>query len=234
MKRLDPPAAEKLAALRKSRYFKDISEDILIALVDDVSLFQFERGEMVLWEGEPCDGLRIMRQGSVKLFKLSPLGRELVIKVFFEGDSYNEVPAFDGGLNPVSVAALEQSEIWNVDAEAIRRSIQDHPEVARTIILNLSQNLRMLVGMVEELSFYQVTNRLARLINTLDHERLLTGIEQRLTHDDIAARLGTVREVVGRSLKELERSGAIQVSRQKIEIADGNRLLEWAQLPSKD
>jgi len=234
MKRLAPPAEEKLQTLRKSRYFKDINEDILLEMVGNVSLVQFERGEIVLWEGEPCDGLRIMRQGSVKLFKLSPQGRELIIKIFSEGDSFNEVPTFDGGLNPVSVAALEQSEIWNVDAEAIRRSIQKHPEVAQTIILNLTQNLRMLVGMVEELSFYQVTNRLARLINALDHERSISGSDQRLTHDDMAARLGTVREVVGRSLKELERSGAIQVSRQKIKIADSNRLLEWAQLPCKD
>jgi CRP/FNR family transcriptional regulator len=92
----------------------------------------------------------------------------------------------------------------------------------------------MLVGKVEELSFYQVTNRLAKLINTLDQERLLNDRDQRLTHDDMAARLGTVREVVGRSLKELERSGAILVSRRKIEIANENRLLEWARLPCEE
>jgi len=128
MKKLVPPAKEKLQTLRKSRYFKDISDDILLELVEKVSLSRFERGEMVLWEGEPCEGLRIMRQGSVKLFKLSPQGRELIIKVFSEGDSFNEVPTFDGGLNPVIVASQEQSEIWNVDAGAIRRSIQRHPE----------------------------------------------------------------------------------------------------------
>ncbi len=234
MKRLTPTAEEKLRTLRKSRYFKDISDDILNEMVANVSLSQFERGEMVLWEGESCDGLCIVRTGSVKLFKLSPQGRELIIKVFSEGDSFNEVPTFDGGVNPVSVAALEQSEIWNVDADAIRSSIQKYADVAQIIIFNLSQNLRMLVGKVEELSFYQVTNRLARLINTLDQERLLNDRDQWLTHDDMAARLGTVREVVGRSLKELERSGAIQVSRRKIEIANEDRLLEWARLPCED
>ncbi|MBE9523458.1 MAG: Crp/Fnr family transcriptional regulator [Chloroflexi bacterium] len=206
----------------------------MLEMVADLSLSQYDRGEMVLWERESCDGLCIVRRGSVKLFKLSPQGRELIIKVFSEGDSFNEVPTFDGGVNPVSIAALEQCEIWNVDAEAIRSSILKHAEVAQTTILNLSQNLRMLVTKIEELSFYQVTNRLARLINTLDQERLLNDHQQSLTNDDMAARLGTVREVVGRSLKELERSGAILVNRRKIEIANENRLLEWPRLPCED
>ena len=89
----------------------------------------------------------------------------------------------------------------------------------------------MLVGKVEELSFYQVTTRLARLIANLPETQLLGESGIRLTRDDMAARLGTVREVVARSLKELERSGAIQVSRRKIKIVDRDRLCEWAQEP---
>jgi signal-transduction protein with cAMP-binding, CBS, and nucleotidyltransferase domain len=68
MKRLAPTAEEKLQTLQKSRYFKDISNDILFEMVANVSLSKFERGEMVLWEGESCDGLCIVRKGSVKLF----------------------------------------------------------------------------------------------------------------------------------------------------------------------
>ena len=85
----------------------------------------------------------------------------------------------------------------------------------------------MLLGTVEELSFYQVTNRLARLINQLPAEQLEGPKETRLTQDALAARLGTVREVVARSLRELERSGAIRVNRGQIQVIDHERLLEW-------
>jgi CRP/FNR family transcriptional regulator len=88
-------------------------------------------------------------------------------------------------------------------------------------------NLRMLLATVEELSFYQVTNRLARLIHKLPTEQLQGSKEGRLTQDDLAARLGTVREVVARSLKELERSGAIDVNRGQIKIVNDERLVEW-------
>jgi CRP/FNR family transcriptional regulator len=139
------------------------------------------------------------------------------------------VPIFDGGTNPVNAAAIRKCDIWVVKCEAIRKAIDEHPEMARAIIQNLSANLRMLVGLVEELSFYQVTNRLARLISQMPDEQLRGKGAQRLTQDEMAARLGTVREVVARSLKELERSGAIRAARGKIQIMDADLLKEWAQ-----
>jgi CRP/FNR family transcriptional regulator len=105
--------------------------------------------------------------------------------------------------------------------------------MAKAIILNLSVNLRMLVELVEELLFYQVTNRLARLISQMSDEQLEGRGTQRLTQDEIAGRLGTVREVVARSLKELERSGAIQAARGKIRITNAGILKEWAQFPDQ-
>ena len=107
----------------------------------------------------------------------------------------------------------------------------EYPQMGRAIILNLCSNLRMLVGKLEELSFYQVSNRLARLINELPSDQHSGTIKQRMTQDQLAARLGTVREVVARSLKDLERSGAIQVDRSRIQVMDHNQLLEWIQGP---
>lgn len=155
----------------------------------------------------------------------------MVMKTFDDGDSFNEVPIFDSGTNPVNAAAINECDIWVVGCEIIRKTIDDYPEMARSIILNLSANLRMLVGLVEELSFLQVTNRLARLISQMPDDQLNGKSTQRLTQDEMAARLGTVREVVARSLKELERSGAIQAARGKIKIIDEDILKEWAQFP---
>jgi CRP/FNR family transcriptional regulator len=81
------------------------------------------------------------------------------------------------------------------------------------VIRNLRNNLRMLLGTVEELCFYQVTNRLACLISQLLVPQMERVRGERLTQDEIASRLGTVREVVARSLRDLERRGAIEVNR---------------------
>jgi len=228
MQRLPSKLPDRIAALRSCRYFDGVSAEILSQLAEDVYLYRYHPGEPIFWEGGACAGLYIVRSGSVKLFKISPQGRQLVVKIFSQGDSFNEVPVFDGGENPINVAAVTQSDLWVVACQPIRDAIDKHPEMAKALVLNLSANLRMLVGLVEELSFYQVTNRLARLISQLPNEQLEGKGHQRLTQDEMAARLGSVREVVARSLRELERSGAIQTKRGKIRVTDGEILKEWA------
>lgn len=221
----------KLEVLQSNPYFHDLKPAILYEIIEGMRLYRFENGETVFWEGDECAGLHMIRQGSVKLFKISPQGRELIIRILDEGETFNEVPVFDYQPNPVNVSAVEDSEIWVIEPVVIRESIARYPELAQSVIHNLCVNLRVLLGTVEELNFYQVTNRLARLIEQLPAEQLEGPREARLTQDMLAARLGTVREVVARSLRELERSGAIQVNRGHIQVVDGERLLEWTQRP---
>ncbi len=231
MQRLPSKISNRLDTLRACRYFSGVEDTILEKLAQETYLQRYQPGETIFWEGNDCAGLHIIETGSVKLFKISPQGRQMVMKTFADGDSFNEVPIFDGGTNPVNAAAINVCDIWVVGCKTIRKTIDEHPEMARSIILNLSENLRMLVGLVEELSFYQVTNRLARLISQMPDDQLMGKNAQRLTQDEMAARLGTVREVVARSLKELERSGAIRAARGKIQITNADLLNEWAQFP---
>jgi len=222
---------EKLRTLRDNSYFTNLREPIQAEIAKGMRLCRFERGEIVFWEADECAGLHMIRSGSVKLFKVSPHGRELVVKVLEEGATFNEVPVFDNGSNPINAAALEDCEIWIIEAGLLQDCLYRYPEMAQSVILNLSQNLRNLLKIVEELSFFQVTNRLARLISQLPSEQLVGEREDRLTQDELAARLGTVREVVARALRELERSGAIQVQRRQIHVVDEKILLDWAQEP---
>lgn len=231
MKILASSLPEKLAALSQNPYFSACRDEVLRELAEGTSLRRFQRGEVLFWEDEPCAGLYIIRTGSVKLFKVSPQGRELIIRVLEEGETFSEVPVFDDGNSPVNAAALEDCEIWLVDAGLIRSAILRYPEMGQAVIKNLTQNLRMLVRKVEELSFFQVTNRLARLLHQLPAEQLVGPAAQRITQDQLAARLGTVREVVARSLRELERSGAIQLTNRQIQVLDDQILQEWAQEP---
>jgi CRP-like cAMP-binding protein len=222
----------QIQALRKCDYFSSLEKEILLGLLPGMVLARFEKGEVIFWQDEPCLGLHILHQGSVKLFKVSSQGREFIVNTLEEGSTFSEVPVFDSGANPVNAAALEESLIWIIDSYLIRSAMAKYPAMWHSVVLNLSQNLRKMVRMIEELSFFQITHRLARLLSEMPAEQLSGETGTRITQDQLAARLGTVREVVARALRELERSGAITTNRRQIRITDEAVLSQWSQGPS--
>ncbi len=227
MKRLPSPREKRMETLQQNRYLSGLDDEILDYLAQHTHLISYDAEEIIIREGQPCQGLCIVESGRVKVFKNSPSGREMIINVFEGGESFNEVPVFDQLENPVNVGAILASRIWLIDALALRTVISDHLEAAQQIIINLSRNLRNLVGLAAELSFYTVTTRLARLLREIPRDQLSGSGTQRLTQDDLVARIGTVREVVARSLKELERCGAIEFNRGKITIVNRDQLIDW-------
>ncbi|MCS7010574.1 MAG: Crp/Fnr family transcriptional regulator [Anaerolineales bacterium] len=216
--------AEKLRALRSNLYFDHLDEAELHRVATCTVLRQYGRGEVIFLEGEESAGLHILRKGCIKLYRLSPQGREYIVRLVLEGDTFNEVSVFDNRGNPVNAEALETSQVWVVEPECMRSMVRLSPEFAQKVIYNLGQNLRILVQTVSEMAFYQVTHRLARLIRDLPEEEMAL-----LTQEQMAARLGTVREVVARSLRELERAGVIRTENRRIRIADRTLLEQWTQ-----
>lgn len=227
--KVDP--AEKICALRANPYFDQMNEASLLALAEYVSLHEFGRGETLFFEGDPPVGLYILQTGCVKLYRNSPQGRQYIVRLLQEGDTFDEVAVFDGIGNPVNAEAIEPSRAWVVEPDYIRKMVTTHPDFAQKAITNLSGNLRMLVKAISEMAFYQVTHRLARLISQLPSDEPGREWTSRLTQEQLAARLGTVREVVARSLRELERSGAIRTSNRRITIANLSMLEQWTQGP---
>ena len=225
MKLIEVTKSNRLKTLRNNPYFDELPETVLKIIAEKTQLREYERGDMLFWEGDPCAGLHIIESGSVKLYRISPQGRQYIIAVLSDGATCNEVPAFDGGANPVNVEALETTRAWVVEANMLRELVKDNPEFALKILGKFGQNLRQLVGKVSEMAFYQVTHRLARLITEMPIEE----IRSHWTQEQLAARLGTVREVVSRSLRELEKSGAIRMEDRRIHIADGDVLRQWTQ-----
>jgi len=219
----------KLKTLQSNPFFQGLGEKSLQQLAAAMTLRQYERGEVLFWEDDPCAGLHIIQQGSVKLFRISPQGRQHIIRIMQEGETCNEVPVFDGGSNPINVEALEETTVWVVETEAVQSLMRTDPEFMQKTIENLSRMMRRLVKMVSEMAFYQVTNRLAGLIAEIPADELSGESGLRWTQDQLAARLGTVREVVARSLRELERSGAIKAENRRITIQDREVLQQWVQ-----
>jgi CRP/FNR family transcriptional regulator len=223
---LNASHSQKLNLLHKNEYFEGLDGSLLEQVSRHMQLREYERGEALFWEGDPCAGLHIIEQGFVKLYRLSPQGRQYIVRVLQEGDTCNEVPTFDRGTNPVNVEALEATRVWVIQPDILRTLLKKHPDFAQKVVDNLAKNLRGLVRMVSEMAFYQVTHRLARLISEQSPEEL-SGTPW--TQEQLAARLGTVREVVARSLKELERSGAIHMDKRRIAISNPDVLAQWAQ-----
>jgi CRP/FNR family transcriptional regulator, dissimilatory nitrate respiration regulator len=109
MKSIETNEKQRIKVLRGNEYFDDLPETMLKDIAAHMHLREYQRGDVLFWEGDPCDGLFIVDQGSAKIFRLSPQGRQYIVRILQEGDTFAEVPAFDEGTNPVNVEALETS-----------------------------------------------------------------------------------------------------------------------------
>lgn len=225
MKFIESNQKQKIRVLRGNEYFDDLPEPMLKDIAEHMYMREYQRGEVLFWEGDPCDGLFIVEQGSAKIFRLSPQGRQYIVRILQEGDTFAEVPAFDEGTNPVNVEALETTRMWVINSKKLHELVMAHPMFAQKVLVNFGRMLRGMVRMVSEMAFYQVTHRLARLIAEMPQDKSAPH----WTQEQLAARLGTVREVVARSMKELERSGAIRVEDKRIQIMNREVFDQWAQ-----
>lgn len=182
-------------------------------------------GELLFSEGDACKGLYVIASGGLRIFKSSPGGREQVLAVEGPGGSVAELPVFDGGPYPASVSAVEDSQILFISREDFRRFCLERPEVALKMLAVVGARLRRLVGIIEELSFATVRQRLVSvLVRTAQSLGIHTerGIEFQLpgTHQELAHQMGTVRELVSRNLMRLQAEGLLRVDGHSITVLD--------------
>jgi CRP/FNR family cyclic AMP-dependent transcriptional regulator len=199
-------------------YFAYLDEAALQAVAQVAVRRQYGKDEMIFLEGEPCAGLFIVEEGRIKIFKVSLDGREQVLKLLGPGEFFNEVAVLDGGPNPVSAMAALKSTMWIIARNTMLDLLGKYPALAQGIIENLAAHARHLVSLVEDLSLRTVSARLAKLLLT----QAVVGDEapRRMTQQEMAARLGTVREMVGRVLRTFEDESLIRFDRHRIIILD--------------
>jgi CRP/FNR family transcriptional regulator len=185
---------------------------------------RYDRGDLILLEGDLGGALHYVRRGLVKVFKTSAGGKEQVLRLIAAGHTFNDVPALDGGPNPASAAAMEQSIVYVIQRAELRKLIMTRPEVAEAVVQTLASALRHLVALVEDLSLRHVAARVAKIL--LEQEASTQEGQQvyHLTQQDMAALAGTAREVVGRALKELEAAGAIEMRQGRAVVLSRERL----------
>jgi CRP-like cAMP-binding protein len=227
------PGARLDPLLRQIPYFAGLTAPMLAELAHSVRTREVDPHGRVLTAGEPCLGLYFVIRGQVRLMKTAADGRQHVLRVLGPGATFNDVAVFDGGPNSDTAIAVGPTKIGYLPTATMVRLIERQPEVAKAALKLLSQRQRSLGHVVEDLALRDVTARVARLL--LDcighHDHIVEKAEfacARITHQEIAAMVGSVREVVQRALKELERDGAIALHRSRIDIRDAGKLERWA------
>ena len=209
--------------LRRVPYFAGLPDSVLVELAAVAVEHRYARGQLIFLEGEPCAGLYVVAEGEVKIFKLSPQGREQILHQPGSGGTFNDVAVLDGGPNPASAAAITDAAVCVIARTDIQRLAQTYPALAWALIESIARRARLLVAMVEDLSLRSVKARLARLL--LAEARQSAGAgeidrSQMVTQAELAARLGTVREMIGRALRELADENLITLDRHRIVIKD--------------
>jgi CRP/FNR family transcriptional regulator len=209
-------------------YFEELVPEVLGELVSHAQHHIFAPNEIIFLEGEPAKGLWLIEQGRVKIYKLNPEGREHVLRLFGDNDTFNDIPAFDNGVNPASAMALSHVTLWVLPSEVIQEFILRDGRFALRVIQVLSRRVRGLIQQIEELALYSVIVRVARLILKQVDDPALSG--QGVTRAIIASHLATTPQTISTALRELEQTGAIAFDRHQIMIVDEGLLRSIALL----
>ena len=211
--------------LKSSPYFSGLDTAGLESIKRLVFEKTAQRDEFILREGEPGEALYFVVSGAVKTFKTSAEGKEQILRITRPGDSFNDVPVFDGGPNIASAQAMSPLVLYGISKADIGIILRHHPQVAANVIKVLAERVRHFVSLVEDLSFRHVLSRVAKLLLEYAENGRKTG-RPHLTQQEMAAMVGTAREIVGRSLRALEEKGAIRIDRHRIVLIDREALRE--------
>lgn len=208
------------AYLKTACYFRNLPPDSLAEISKYVFEKRFPAGETILWEGRKDDALYFAISGLVKLYATSPDGREFVVRLAYGGDSTNDEAIFSGEPNLLSARSMSQVLLYGLLKEDLEKLRRAYPLLNESIEKVFADHERYLVRLSTELVFKNVTGRLARLI--LEGEQLRTngGKGLRMTQQEMASMIGTVREIVSRSLREMELMNAITLGHNQITITN--------------
>jgi CRP/FNR family transcriptional regulator len=174
--------------------------------------------------------LFIVEQGIVKISRVSLEGREFIMHMNEPGATFNDVSTLDGGSNPANATAHTDAVVWRISRPELKRLAFIYPDLAWALIEDLAARARVAVGLVHDLAMRSVRGRLARLLLEEAESHDTSVVPRLLTQEEMAARLGTVREMVGRTLRSLATDGIIQFDRHRIVILDPQRLAEEAEV----
>ncbi len=208
------------AILKTSQLFAHLDDDSLCQIESAVTIKHVSRGEVIFHDQDPAMAFFVVGRGKVKVFKLSPDGKEQILMIASTGDSFAEAALFAGKKYPASASALLDTELLVVHRDRFVGLLSRNPDLSLNLIARLSELLRKMTILVEGLSLTDVTTRLAHhLIHMTtelpDNGELVVTLPEKKSV--LASQLGTIPETLSRSLSRLGHQGVITV--------DGSRIL---------
>lgn len=219
----------KIDALSKTALFGNLELIALKELAQHSVENNLSQGEILFLAGEEAKGLYVIAKGSLRAFRESLDGREQVIHVEQVGATIAEVPVFDDLPYPSSVVAEEPTIVLFIDKVEVRRLCLKYPQIALAALKILATRLRRCSDLVESLSLHEVDHRLAKFLllqaqTQGKHTNEGLVVDLILTNQQIAARIGSVREVISRALNRLQQNGLIIVNGRQILIPNEKTL----------
>ncbi len=181
---------------------------------------QWLKGSQIISEGEEGDALYLILSGKVKVVLYGEEGKEIILSIMKEGDVFGEMALFDGEPRSANVEVVEDAECFIIHGDALLNYIKTHPAVALNFLAHLSRRLREADRKIGGLALLDVCGRIAHtLLSIANAESNMqeTGVVsiERLTHENIAAMIGSSREVVSRALKKMNQEGYIKIEKKR-------------------
>jgi CRP/FNR family cyclic AMP-dependent transcriptional regulator len=198
--------------------FAKLSADELERIADLATRKSLGKNSVVVREGDNTDSLYIVLSGKIKIYLNDKQGREVVLGVAGEGESFGEM-VLDGGPRSASVMTLENCEFAILRRDDLEAFLRSHPDAALAIIRQLIGRIRHLTENVRSLALLDVYGRFRKLLMDLAVE--VDGdmkIQEPLTQQEIANRIGASREMISRILRELNIGGYISIDRKRITL----------------
>ena len=211
------------------RIFRGLSRSQLRSVAQIAQLKQFKKGESIFQQGSEATGFFVVKTGRVKIFKVSANGKEQIIHFVNTRENFAEVPALDGKCFPASATAIEPTESIFFPRMAFLDLLHQAPDIAINLLISLSQHLRNQSGLIEELSFKNVPQRLASYLLNLSDRTTNSPVDLDLSKSQLAAALGTIPATLSRAFYRLSSEGMISINGSQIELLDRDRLHKLSQ-----
>lgn len=228
-----PPVPQHLTRLKtllaRIRHFDGLPPEVQKRIAALAVLHHFAAGQVIYIEGEPAEVFYLLERGWIKATRMSRDGREQAMLFLESGEIFGDIAVFSGTTYPGTVVALEDVDVWAIPAREFLILTEQYSALAMATIHHLSDRVLHYIGLVEDLSLRNVEARLANTL--LQHAEVHDGqliVPRRgwATFDEMAVRLGTVRDVLSRGLKTLEAEGLLKVEKQAIFLLDPKGLAE--------
>jgi len=189
-----------------------------------------EKGEIIYFEGDICDGFYLVAEGQVKIHKLSPEGKEKILHFFGVGEPFGEVAMFIGTQYPANAQAVEKCRLLFFPKTAFMRVVADHPALSLNMLAILSRRLKLFTSQIEELALKDVPGRLAGYFMLLAEEQADSRqVTLNITKGQLASLLGTIPETLSRMMAKLTQLGFIDVQGKNIRLLNLQGLRQLAE-----